>query len=90
MTVAQVLGYGVQKGRSVYYRGVKLDEAKLLPKMKVEVVVSKVPVETVVQTARKALYTGNVGDGKIFLYDVEDTIRVRTGERGYDALQGDD
>lgn len=90
MTVTQVLGYGLQKGRDAYYRGIKLDGAKLLPKVKVEVVVSKIPVQTVVDTARKALYTGNVGDGKIFVYDVEDTFRVRTGERGYDALQGDD
>ena len=90
MTVTQVLGYGVQKGHDAYYRGVKMDESKLLPKMKVEVVVSKVPVATVIETARKALYTGNVGDGKIFVYDVEDTIRVRTGESGYDALQGED
>ena len=84
------MGYGLQKGRDAYYRGIKLDGAKLLPKVKVEVVVSKIPVQTVVDTARKALYTGNVGDGKIFVYDVEDTFRVRTGERGYDALQGDD
>ena len=62
-------------------------EATLLPKVKVEVVVSKVPVETVVEAARKALYTGHIGDGKIFVYDVEDVIRVRTGESGYDALQ---
>ena len=90
MTVTQVLGYGVQKGHDTYYRGVKLDESKLLPKIKVEVVVSKVPVAAVIETARKALYTGNVGDGKIFVYDVEDTVRVRTGESGYDALQGED
>lgn len=90
MTVTQVLGYGVQKGHDVYYRGVKLDSAKLLPKIKVEIVVSKVPVQTVVDTARKVLYTGNVGDGKIFVYDVENTIRIRTGEQGYDALQGED
>ncbi|MCI8361114.1 MAG: ammonium transporter [Clostridiales bacterium] len=90
MTVTQVLGYGVQKGHEAYYRGVKLDEVKLLPKVKVEVVVSKVPVQTVVDAARGALYTGRVGDGKIFVYDVENTIRVRTGEEGYDALQGED
>ena len=90
MTVTQVLGYGVQKGHDSYYRGVKLDSVKLLPKVKVEVVVSKVPVQDVIDTARKALYTGSVGDGKIFVYDVEDVVRVRTGERGYDALQGED
>ncbi len=89
MTVTQVLGYGAQKGHESYYRGVKLDSVKLLPKVKVEIVVSKVPVQTVIDAARKALYTGNVGDGKFFVYDVADTVRVRTGETGYDALQDD-
>lgn len=89
ITVTQVLGCGVQKGASEYYRGVKLD-MDLLPKVKVEVVVSKVPVTEVVEAARKALYTGHIGDGKIFVYDVEDVIRVRTGESGYDALQDED
>ena len=68
------------------YRGTPV-EATLLPKIKVEVVICKVPVDTVVEAARKALYTGHIGDGKIFIYDVEDVIRVRTGECGYDALQ---
>ena len=86
LTVTQVLGCGVQKGASEYYRGVKVD-MDLLPKVKVEVVVSKVPVDEVVAAARKALYTGHIGDGKIFVYDVEDVVRVRTGESGYDALQ---
>ncbi len=90
MTVTQVLGYGTQKGRDTFYRGVKLEEAKLLPKVKAEIVVSKIPVDTVIDTARRALYTGNVGDGKIFVYDVENAVRVRTGEQGYDALQGED
>ena len=90
MTVTQVLGYGLQKGRDAYYRGVKLDDAKLLPKVKVEIVVSKVPVETVIEAAREALYTGRVGDGKIFVYNVENTVRIRTGEQGFDALQGED
>lgn len=85
-TVTQVLGCGTQKGAGEMYRGVPV-EATLLPKVKVEVVVSKVPVETVVEAARKALYTGHIGDGQIFVYDVEDVIRVRTGESGYDALQ---
>lgn len=85
-TVTQVLGCGTQRGASEMYRGVPV-EATLLPKVKVEVVVSKVPVETVVEAARKALYTGHIGDGKIFVYDVEDVVRVRTGESGYDALQ---
>lgn len=85
-TVTQVLGCGTQKGVGERYRGVPV-EATLLPKVKVEVVVSKVPVETVVEAARKALYTGHIGDGKIFVTDIEDVVRVRTGESGYDALQ---
>ncbi len=89
ITVTQVLGCGVQKGASEYYRGVKVD-MELLPKVKVEVVVSKVPVSEVVAAARKALYTGRIGDGKIFVYEVEDVIRVRTGEIGYDALQDEE
>ena len=89
ITVTQVLGCGVQKGASEYYRGVKVD-MDLLPKVKVEVVVSKVPVSEVVSAARKALYTGHIGDGKIFVYEVEDVIRVRTGESGYDALQDEE
>ena len=68
------------------YRGVPI-EATLLPKIKVEIVVSKVPVADVVEVARQALYTGHIGDGKIFLYHVEDVVRVRTGETGFDALQ---
>ena len=86
MTVSQVLGCGVQKGKAEYYRGVAV-EMNLLPKMKVEIVVCKIPVETVVQAAVKALYTGHIGDGKIFIHNVEDVVKVRTGERGYDALQ---
>ena len=86
ITVTQVLGCGVEKGASEYYRGVKVD-MDLLPKVKVEVVVSKVPVSDVVEAARRALYTGHIGDGKIFVYDVDDVVRVRTGESGYDALQ---
>jgi len=87
ITVTQVLGCGIQKGATQYYRGVELD-VRLLPKVKVEVVVSKVPVDKVITAARKSLYTGNIGDGKIFVYDVENVIKVRTGEEGYDALQG--
>jgi len=86
MTVTQVLGCGTQKGANEYYRGVKL-EMDLLPKIKVEVIVSKVPVSTVVNTTKKILYTGHIGDGKIFIYDVEDVIKVRTGATGFDALQ---
>lgn len=89
MTVTNVLGCGVQKGTTQYYRGVEI-ELNLLPKMKVEIVVSKVPVEKVVTAARRALYTGNIGDGKIFVYNVENVVKVRTGETDYDALQGDD
>ena len=79
MTVTQVLGCGMQKGRPEYYRGVAV-EMNLLPKI-------EVPVTEVVEAARKALYTGHIGDGKIFVYDVEQVVKVRTGEEGYDALQ---
>lgn len=89
MTVTNVLGCGVQKGATEYYRGVPM-EMNLLPKVQVEVVVSKVPVDLVVEEAKKALYTGNIGDGKIFVYDVESVIKVRTGEVGYAALQDED
>ena len=89
MTITQVMGCGTQKGHVNYYRGIKVEEAALLPKMKLEVVVSKVPVEDVLETARKALYTGNIGDGKIFVYEVENVVKVRTGAQGYDALQGE-
>jgi Amt family ammonium transporter len=88
MTVINVLGCGMQKGYTEYYRGVKVD-MNLLPKLQVEIVVSKVPVETVIETAKKALYTGRIGDGKIFVYDVENAVKIRTGEEGYDALQED-
>ena len=88
MTVTQVLGCGTQKGITTRYRGAELDVI-LLPKMKVEVIVSAVPVEDVIEAARKALYTGNIGDGKIFVYDVENVVKVRTGEAGFDALQGE-
>ena len=89
LTVTNVFGYGQQKGHEAFFRGVPV-EARLLPKLKVEVVVSKVPVDAVVEAARKALYTGHVGDGKIFVYDVENVVKVRTGEQGYDALQDAD
>ncbi len=88
LTVTSVFGYGTQKGHVTYYRGAPV-EARLLPKMKVEVVVSKVPVSQVIDVAKKTLYTGHIGDGKIFVYDVENVVKVRTGEEGYDALQGD-
>ncbi|MBQ3870723.1 MAG: adenylate cyclase, partial [Clostridia bacterium] len=86
MTVSHVLGCGAQKGQPEYYRGVVV-EANLLPKIQVDIVVSKVPVRLVIETAKKTLYTGHIGDGKIFVYDVENVVKVRTGEEGYDALQ---
>ena len=86
MTVSHVLGCGVQKGKPEYYRGVQI-EANLLPKIQVDIVVSKVPVRSVIETAKRVLYTGHIGDGKIFVYDVENVVKVRTGEEGYDALQ---
>ena len=86
MTVTNVLGCGMQKGSTEFYRGVPI-ETHLLPKIKMEIVVCKVPVETVVETAKNVLYTGRIGDGKIFVYDVADVVKVRTGESGYDALQ---
>lgn len=90
MTVTNVMGCGTQKGHIRKYRGVEIAEMSLNPKMKLEMVVSAVPVKTVIDTARNVLYTGNIGDGKIFVYDVEDVVKVRTGEHGYDALQGED
>ncbi len=89
MTVTQVMGCGMQKGKTEFYRGVEV-EMNLLPKVKVEIVVCKIPVQTVVDTIEKALYTNNIGDGKIFIYDVENVIKVRTGEKGYDALQDEE
>lgn len=86
MTVTHVLGCGIQKGKPEYYRGVEV-ETSLLPKIQVDIVVCKVPVAQVVETAKKVLYTGHIGDGKIFVYDVENVVKVRTGEEGYDALQ---
>ena len=85
MTMTQVMGCGIQKGAGEMYRGVEMD-ATLLPKVKVEVVVSKIPVSEVVEAAKKALYTGHIGDGKIFVYDITNVIRVRTGDEGIDAL----
>ena len=86
MTVTQVMGCGIQKGSGERYRGVEVD-ATLLPKIKVEVVVSKIPVDSVVEAAKKALYTGHIGDGKIFVYDVAKVVKIRTGEEDMDALQ---
>lgn len=86
MTVSHVLGCGIQKGKPEYYRGIPV-EANLLPKVQIDIVVSKVPVRSVIETAKKVLYTGHIGDGKIFVYDVENIVKIRTGEEGYDALQ---
>ena len=86
MTVTQVMGCGVQKGAGEKYRGVEMD-ATLLPKVKVEVIVGSIPVETVIEAAKKALYTGHIGDGKIFVYNVDKVVKVRTGEVDLDALQ---
>lgn len=90
MTATNVMGCGVQKGHIRKYRGVEIEEMSLHPKMKLEMVVSAVPVKKVIEAARAVLYTGNIGDGKIFVYDVDDVVKVRTGEHGYDALQGID
>lgn len=89
LTVTNVFGYGIQKGHTTYYRGAPV-EARLLPKIKIDVVVSKIPTQTLVEAAKRALYTGNVGDGKIFISDVRDVVKVRTGETGYDALQDEE
>lgn len=86
MTVSQVMGCGIQKGAGEKYRGAEID-ATLLPKVKVEVVVSKIPVDTVIEAAKKCLYTGHIGDGKIFVYGVDRVVKVRTGEEDVEALQ---
>ena len=86
MTVTQVMGCGIQKGAGEMYRGVEMD-ATLIPKVKVEVVVSRIPVESVIEAAKKVLYTGNIGDGKIFVYNVSKVVKVRTGEEDFAALQ---
>ena len=89
LTISNVFGYGMQKGHETYFRGAPV-ESRLLPKVRIDVVICKIPVETVVNAVQKVLYTGNVGDGKIFVYDVEDVIKVRTNEHGYDALQDEE
>jgi Amt family ammonium transporter len=86
MTVTQVMGCGVQKGAGEKYRGVEMD-ATLLPKVKVDVVVGNIPVEKVIETAKKVLYTGHIGDGKIFVNRIDKVVKVRTGEEDLDALQ---
>ena len=89
ITVTNVFGYGTQKGHTIYFRGSPVS-SRLLPKIKIDIVVCKIPVETVVKTVQEALYTGNIGDGKVFIYDVEDVVKIRTGEHGYDALQDEE
>ena len=89
MTVSHVMGCGIQKGQPEYYRGIKV-EPTLLPKVQVDIVVCEIPVSKVVETAKKALYTGHIGDGKIFIYNVLDVIKVRTGEQGLAALKNVD
>ena len=86
MTVSQVMGCGIQKGSGERYRGVEVD-ATLQPKVKVEVVVSDIPVDDVIAVTKKALYTGHIGDGKIFVYGIERVVKVRTGEEDFEALQ---
>jgi Amt family ammonium transporter len=89
LTVTNVLGFGMQKGSTeTMYRGVAV-ETRLLPKVQLDIVISKIPTAVLIETAKKALYTGKVGDGKIFVYDVENVVKIRTGEEGYDALQDD-
>ena len=85
MTVTQVMGCGIQRGAGEKYRGVEMD-ATLLPKVKVEVIVGNIPVDKVIETAKKTLYTGHIGDGKIFVYDVAKVVKVRTGEEDMQAL----
>jgi len=86
MTVSNVLGCGIQKGHKEFYRGLSLD-INLLPKIKVEIVVCDVPIELVVETAKKVLHTGKMGDGKIFIYDVKNIVRVSNSAEGRDALR---
>ena len=88
VTVTNVLGCGMQKGQPEYYRGAVV-ETNLLPKVKVEVVICKVPTRAVIDAAKAALYTGHIGDGKIFVYNIENVVKIRTNEEGYDALQDD-
>ncbi|WP_253201783.1 MULTISPECIES: P-II family nitrogen regulator [Clostridium] len=86
MTVSNVLGCGIQKGHKEFYRGLALD-INLLPKLKVEIIVCDIPVDLVVETAKKVLHTGKMGDGKIFVYDVKNIIRISNGSEGRDALR---
>lgn len=89
LTVTNVFGHGIQKGHQTYFRGAPM-ETRLLPKIQIDVVICKIPIESIVETIQKVLYTGNIGDGKIFIYDVEDVIKVRTSEHGCEALQDEE
>ncbi|WP_167956354.1 ammonium transporter [Anaerosporobacter faecicola] len=89
LTVTNVFGHGMQKGHQTYFRGAPVD-TRLLPKLKIDVVICKIPTKVIVETIQKALYTGKIGDGKIFVYDVEDVIKIRTNEHGYEALQDEE
>lgn len=89
LTATNVLGHGMQKGNPTYFRGVPMD-TRLLPKVKIDVVICKIPTQTIIDTVQKVLYTGKIGDGKIFIYDVEDVIKIRTNEHGYEALQDEE
>ena len=86
MTISYIEGFGAQKGHTQTYRGGVNVDSTLLPKMRAEIVVSKIPVQDVVEAAKRAIYTGAVGDGKIFIYDVENAFRIRTGQSGADAV----
>ena len=86
MTVTQVMGCGIEKGTGEKYRGVEID-ATLLPKVKLEVVVSTIPVDEIIDVAKRTLYTGHIGDGKIFVYPVSRVVKIRTGEENHAALQ---
>lgn len=88
-TVTYVFGHGMQKGYTTYFRGAPI-ESRLLPKVQIDIVICKIPTQTLVEAVRKVLYTGKAGDGKIFIYDVEDVIKIRTNEHGYDALQDEE
>jgi Amt family ammonium transporter len=90
MTVTSVVGCGLQKGQTEFYRGVKVETLDLLQKVQMDIVVSSVPVEKVIETASRVLKTGHIGDGKIFVTEVADAIKISTGERGYAAMQGTD
>lgn len=86
MTISNVLGCGVQKGHKQYYRGTAVD-IKLLSKVKVEIVISEIPLDTLLTTIKSVLHTGNIGDGKIFVYDVSNVIRISNGAEGSEALK---